>query len=75
LKRWEWHQVSKGVRPMRKVAESKVLEDALDKANEHKDEFYEHDLVIYEMAESFMSLVHKYGRKRVETLLSGGIPQ
>lgn len=59
---------------MRKIADRKTLEDALDKANEHKDEFYEHDLVIYEMAESFMSLVHKYGRKRVETLLSGNIP-
>lgn len=60
---------------MRKIAERKILEDALDKATAYKDEFYEHDLVIYEMAESFMSLVNKYGRKRVETLLSGNIPR
>jgi hypothetical protein len=60
---------------MRRIAEKKILEDALDRANEHKEELYEHDLVIYEMAESFMSLVNKYGRKKVETLLSGHISQ
>ncbi len=60
---------------MQKIGEMKVLENALDKAGEHRHEFYEHDLVTYEMAESFMSLINKYGRKRVETLLSGNIPQ
>lgn len=34
-------------------------------------EYEEDDRLVLEMAENFMSLVNKYGRKGVETLLSG----
>lgn len=38
-----------------------------NKDQDHKDD----DKLVLEMAENFMALIHKYGRKGVETLLSG----
>ncbi|MBI2233494.1 MAG: hypothetical protein HYU57_00470 [Micavibrio aeruginosavorus] len=59
---------------MRTIPERWILEEALAKKVE-KRTLQEHeeddDKLVLEMAENFMSLVNKYGRKGVETLLSG----
>lgn len=68
---------------MRTIPEKRILEEALAKTVEkrtlHEQEGQDHkdrghkddDKLVLEMAENFMALVHKYGRKGVETLLSG----
>lgn len=63
---------------MRTIPEKRILEEALAKTvekrtlHEHADqEHKDDDKLVLEMAENFMALVHKYGRKGVETLLSG----
>lgn len=68
---------------MRTIPEKRILEEALAKTvekrtlhehadQEHKDQGHkDDDKLVLEMAENFMALVHKYGRKGVETLLSG----
>lgn len=58
---------------MRTIPERRILEEALAKKVEKRTlhEYEEDDKLVLEMAENFMSLVNKYGRKGVETLLSG----